>query len=295
MSLTSFLENKDVAERFKREFGRTTASNARHTLLASPLTNRYAVVGTAFDYLLRFYVKKINPTAVTQPWIAERSADILKKEFSTWLEKPEDATAISGVRFGRASSEAEIIIIVAKERYSTYLKNGRITDDLIKSTLCLAQLDVVYRTNLEHLFETELGKIWQRDVKDLRNMISIVDGNIFKASEICLLNPTFGVASRLIGGADADIIIDDRLIDIKTTIRPHFKREYLNQLIAYYALAQIDGIDGAPLNHKIAKLEIYFSRFGYLRSIGVDEIINQKTFPKFLVWFKRRVAAFRQH
>lgn len=287
MSLTSFLENRDVSERFKQEFGRTTAPNAQHTLLASPLTNRYAVVGTAFDYLLRFYIKKINSTAVTKLWVAERSADMLKKMYSSWIEKPEDAI---GIVFGTASTEADSIITVAKQNYSTYLENGQITDDLIKSTLCLAQLDVVHRSKFEHLLETELGKIWKRDVKDLKNLISIVDGKIFKASEICLLNPTFGAASQLIGGADADIIIDDRLIDIKTTIRPHFKREYLNQLIAYYALARIDGIDGAPLNHKIAKLEIYFSRFGYLRSINVDEIINQKTFPKFLAWFKRRVT-----
>ncbi len=286
MSLTSFLENRDVVERFKKEFERPTVPRAQHTLLASPLTNRYAVVGTAFDYLLRFYIKKINLTAVTQPWIAERSADILKKKYSAWFKKPEDAI---GLVFGMASSEADIIIIVAKQNYSTYLKNGKITDDLIKSTLCLAQLDVVYRSKFEHLLETELGKTWKRDLKDLKNLISIVDGNIFKASEICLLNPTFGDASQLIGGADADVIIDDRLIDIKTTIRPHFKREYLHQLVGYYALTQIGGLDGAPLNHKITKLEIYFSRFGYLRSINVDEIIKQKTFPKFLAWFKRRV------
>lgn len=287
MSLTSFLENKDVAERFRQEFERPTASKAQHTLFAPPLTNRYAVVGTAFDYLLRFYIKKINSTAVTQPWVAERSAELLKKMYNSWIEKPEDA---SGIIFGRASSEADSIITVAKQNYSTYLENGEITDGLIKSTLSLAQLDVVYRTKFEHLLEAQLGNIWKRDVKDLKKLISIVDGNIFKANGICLLNPTFGDASQLIGGADADVIIDNRLIDIKTTIRPHFKGEYLYQLLAYYALAQIGGIDCAPLNHKITKLEIYFSRFSYLRSINVDEIINQKTFPKFLTWFKRRVT-----
>jgi hypothetical protein len=70
MSLTSFLERKDVRERFRQEFDMPGMKTKRE-LLAPPLSNRYSLVGTAFDYLARFYVKRLNPDAITKAWIAE--------------------------------------------------------------------------------------------------------------------------------------------------------------------------------------------------------------------------------
>lgn len=35
-------------------------------LLAPPLTDHYWLVGTAFDYLLRFYIKFLNPKAIEE-------------------------------------------------------------------------------------------------------------------------------------------------------------------------------------------------------------------------------------
>jgi hypothetical protein len=70
MSLTSFLERKDVRERFRQEFA-MPGMKVKRELLAPPLSNRYSLVGTAFDYLARFYVKRLNPDAITKAWIAE--------------------------------------------------------------------------------------------------------------------------------------------------------------------------------------------------------------------------------
>ncbi len=70
MSLTSFLKNRDVKERFRQEF-EMPKMRAERELLAPPLSNRYSLVGTAFDYLMRFYLKRLNPDAVTGQWVAE--------------------------------------------------------------------------------------------------------------------------------------------------------------------------------------------------------------------------------
>ena len=59
MSLTSFLERKDVRERFRQEFDMPRMKTKRE-LLAPPLSNRYSLVGTAFDYLARFYVERLD-------------------------------------------------------------------------------------------------------------------------------------------------------------------------------------------------------------------------------------------
>ena len=78
MSLTSFLaQNADVRERFKLEF-RKPAFTAIKPLLAPPLTTHYTTVGTAFDYLLRFVIQRLNPLTLDKGyWVAEVAADAL--------------------------------------------------------------------------------------------------------------------------------------------------------------------------------------------------------------------------
>jgi len=91
-----------------------------------------------------------------------------------------------------------------------------------------------------------------------------------------------------LGGADADLVIDDKLIDIKTTKKLQMNRNYFNQLIGYYTLYRIGGIAGMPPQNEIKKLVIYFSRYGYLHLYKVEDIINENRFTKFLEWFKER-------
>ena len=62
MSLTSFLKNKDVKDKFTKAFPMPSISLSGE-LLAPPKTTHYPLVGTAFDYLIRFYLKRINPHA----------------------------------------------------------------------------------------------------------------------------------------------------------------------------------------------------------------------------------------
>ncbi len=79
MSLTSFLKNQDVKEKFAQQFP-MPEFNLEKEILAPPRTKRYAMVGTAFDYLLRFYLKRLNPAAVTSQWVAESSLNIVTEK-----------------------------------------------------------------------------------------------------------------------------------------------------------------------------------------------------------------------
>lgn len=54
----------------------------------------------------------------------------------------------------------------------------------------------------------------------LRALLEILRGSLSKHfidSKGCILNPAFGEAAALVGGADADLMIDNTLIDLKTT------------------------------------------------------------------------------
>ncbi len=270
MSLSSFFNQKDVREKLKQEFPTPPMSN-NHQLLAPPLTKNSQYVGTAFDYLLRFELKRLNPQAHEQPWIAQAALRRLRK-----------------LGFNQLYDQAYLIITQAKENYAEFLKTQQITDELIKSTLLLAQLDPVYRRrNVNNIFQPIAGE----DIWDLKKLISLVDFHPFTSDGVILLNPTFGWASALVGGADADLVTDDFLIDIKTVKKLKLERDDFNQLIGYYALSRLAGIDGAPPNHSIKRLGIYFSRYAYLYVINVDDVIDQSQFPQFLEWFQLRAQS----
>jgi hypothetical protein len=256
------------------------------------------LVGTAFDYLFRFYLKRLNPDARTSSWVAEQVPSIFQDNVqsaidsytldrwtstgrNSWLDDMPSVIRYRKRRFEKAGR----ILAKSKEAYAHYLKYGRINEQLLKSVLLLAQLDPFYRSGQD---EYELGTIDRRDIQDLQALIGLVDQRLFKAKKICVLNPTFGTGSHLVGGADADLLIDNMLVEVKTTKHLQVRRDHWNQLIGYYLLMTIGGIDGVKSNYKVQRLGIYFSRFGELLTFAVDDAINQKKFRPFVRWFINR-------
>lgn len=284
MSLTSFLQNQDVKQRFRQEFAMPKMAVKRE-VLAPPLSTRYSLVGTAFDYLLRFYLKRLNPEAVTKRWVAEL---VLASPFSPLLQDVVfDLSSGKVVRFRETelTRKAQWIIEQAKADYADYLSSGQMTDRLIESALRLAQLDPIIRAGV---IDEDLGNVHREDVDDLRQLISLVEPQLFKASRLCLLNPTFGEASLLVGGADADLVLDDTIIDVKTTKNLRLERGHFDQLIGYFVLHEIAGVGGLTPRPAITKVGVYFSRFGYLYTIDLSSIIHPETFPGFVEWFIAR-------
>jgi len=297
MSLTSFLKDKDVKDAFKREFKKPRLK-LQGELLAPPLTNHYGLVGTAFDYLLRFYIKRINPNAIEQHWVSEASLHLLEMaHLHDLLEIPEVSPVIQKLKEKITENptlsdpivykKVKEIIQYSKKVRDEFIKTGKMSSDLYKAVLLLAQVDVIYRAGV---VDENLGNVDEKDIEDLKNLISVAKPEYFKAKKICILNPTFGIASQLVGGADCDLVIDDAIIDIKTTKKLDLTRNYFDQLIGYYILYKIGGIDGMPSNCEIKKLGIYFSRYAYLLFIDVRDIIREDTFPNFVEWFKKRAS-----
>ncbi len=288
MSLISFLKEPDVKKRFRQEFKKPKLAKEKNQI-APPQSGRYSLIGTAFDYLLRFYLQCLNANAIRWRWVAEDAVNYLIKmkeeeiDPSTWLIQITER--VSSI-FSRAWIEHE-----------RYLSSGEITDSLLGSTLCLAQLDVVIRNPLVihgGAFAETLGVVHPEDVRDLRNLISAVGSERFRAENICLLNPAFGEASGLVGGADADLLIDDVLIDIKTTMYFKLERAYFNQLIGYFILHEIAGIGDLEPKPKISKVAIYFSRYAHLETFKLSDVIDTKTFPDLVNWFSKRAEQYRQ-
>ena len=176
----------------------------------------------------------------------------------------------------------------AKISYARYLSAGEMTDEVIESALLLAQLDHIFRAGF---VDKSIGTVYTEDVADLRNLISIVDPGTFEARGLCMLNPTFGEGSRLVGGADVDLLIDDSLIDIKNTKSLRLTRGYLNQLVGYYILSKIGGVDGVPYAPKIERIGIYYSRYAELYTVPVRTVVDEERLPLFIEWFRDRATS----
>ena len=273
MSLTSFLEkNADVRARFKQEFASPSRLQSR-AIVASPNSKHFGTVGMAFDYLIRFLLQKLNPNAIDKRyWIAEAALERIT----------DDAPLLK---------KGERIIENARRAHSRYLKTGQMTDDIIEAALLLATLDPIFRAGVGH---EKIGETQSEDVDDLRSLIAAVEPKLFTAREICLLNPTFGAASKLVNGADADIVIDDTIIDVKTTKYFELTRNYYDQILGYYVLHQIGGLGGTKPRLPINKVGIYYARYAHLHVMPLSGIINPRTFPHFVKWFRKRAkSAFR--
>jgi len=296
MSLTSILSDKNnqgLRDKLKTEFPRP-AFSIKTEIKAAPLTNNWGIVGTAFDYLMRFYLQHHNKNTFIQrgTWIADHSYKTLTNQFST----SKQTEVITGFHRDKIFKTKDLLKIITdqynqtKTNYSKFIANGQLTDDLIANTIYLAKLDAYFRAGIiDQNFDNHNAD----DIKDLRAIISLVDNKHFTAKEKCYFNPTFGEGSMLVGGADADLIIDNTLIDIKATKHLKLDREHLNQVLGYYILSLIGGVNDNPNDRPIEDIGLYFARHGELWTIPLHQFGDQRKFEEFKDWFISYVSRRR--
>lgn len=282
MSLTDFVSKEDVRKRFNEEYP-NQGERAETELKAEWRTQNYGVIGTAFDYLLRFWLQRNTPEVHSYDWVVENG--LMASVFM------EDARL----------HQYEKAINRADERAQEFLDSGELTDDLIKSSIDLAKLDIIYRANT---LPTDLGEYNDEDLKDLRLLLNLAADSDELQGEEVYLNPDFGYASKLVSGADCDVILDGVLIDIKTTSKATFKSEYWRQLTGYLLLNDIhmtlqeqnlsNKEDGEvhPELPEIQSFGVYYARHGELSAVSASEIYDDEQYPEFREWFINRAIEY---
>jgi hypothetical protein len=266
MSLSTFVERKDVKEYLRLNVVKPWFQ-VRAEIKAPPLTTSYGWTGTAFDYAMRFYLQKINPSAKVRRWLAEESAFLVVRSRS---------------ETARTKKRVLRIIEAAKDCVRSYLKGRRDAKpdtELIRAAVDLAQLDLVYRIGL-----LDLRPINNMMVEDISNMLALVRPEEFRAKRTCVLNPTFGAASELVGGADGDLFIDGTLIDIKVNKHLEMGRDVFNQIFSYFCLSCIGGVDGC--RGRVSCIGVYFARYGVLHRLPIKSFVEPHRLPTLLTWFK---------
>ena len=266
MPLTTLLMEKEVKDLFRRAFV-FEPFDIDAELKAAPITKNFSKIGTAFDYLARFWLKHRHPHAEERRWVAENAVDL----------------------FGDEAFEVGMSIITrARRAYHAYLQTGAMTDDLLRHAMRLSGLDLHYRAGRNQYAEDEIN---EADVEDLRNIWGVLEcGDLTNLEGPVYLNPTFDDASRMVGGANADIIANDILFDIKTTKTSRFTREHFNQIAGYVVLNYMDkgrGFFGGLLGRgRLKQFGVYFSRHGVLRTLPGELIHGAPGFSEFVSEFE---------
>jgi hypothetical protein len=295
MSLTSPLRVTDVRERFNVEFKKPRLVLSGQ--IAAPPTNptraHAALIGTAFDYVMRLHVSILSRSRVfARAWTAEAAVGQLASFIAAGIPifPPNASRSTRGV-----VSIAQRIVRDARSEYDRCNNRKRISGEMLRYALLLGQLEQFFRCGI---LSTSFGRVKDLEITDLKNLLGVArrSGEPFCASRLCILDPAFQDASQFVGGADADLLIDDTLIEIKTSKELKFTAEAFRQLVGYYALLSMArGItDGPKRKPEIRSLGIYFARFGVFRSFPVASVIDARLLPAFIRWFRERAYMGRQ-
>jgi hypothetical protein len=208
MSLTNWVEwDRELIDKLFNKPVFNSAEDHSHILKAEPLTKNYGTIGTAFDYAMRLMLAKIN-----QGKIFHYITRMVKNPI---IFSDDDDFPITADYGAKAKKRKDFIKDFLNKK-NEYIENRTSLNDLLSDCIILAKMETIYRSGKDFP-DSDIFSINNDDITDLQNLIGIVDISKFIAKERLILNPIFGNSSAEIGGADADFIIDDRIIDIKVT------------------------------------------------------------------------------
>lgn len=257
-----------------------------------PRTRNFSEIGTAYDYAFRFEILRLYPFAKEKEWIAKAGANLIIRNEAPFIKKWQTPAL-------RTLEEARMARV-------DYYSNPNSTNlrKMVEMCFRLSALDMVFRefklpsdpVPKENLMP-EPQKLDVNDVVSMLNRSKEFTGsNRFKESSLIILNPTFGTYSTIVGGADADVITSNSLIDLKTSTQPRISNYELAQIVGYYLLLQMNvanplkapstSIEDFP---NVKEIGIFYPRYGGLYCIPTDSIeLNKDKLLAFLELIKSR-------
>jgi hypothetical protein len=310
MSLSSFVQLKVVRAQFDG-LRPNLPRKIPVPLRIMPRSNRFGLIGTAFDYLLRFELQRRAPHAISREWVAESAPELIYSEraesrsiscLNLYLDERREIRVMSrdelmaGVRCSDLQLAKEIAtratsaIDRAKLAVVEYCRCGQATEPewkmLAAHAVCLAKLEMFYRSTR---FDPTFERSEPQDVQELVEMLSIVPFESLVHNETMLLNPLFGDASLLVGGADADLVTGSTLVDFKVTKSQVMETRALDQLLGYFFLARRHRQVNARFP-EIDRLGLYYCRHGFLWVQDSSIWTSHPAFAETEKWFFQRAA-----
>ena len=263
MSLTSKLTEKNVRLKLNNIVRKPIFSPNQSKPLICSCFDDGPWIGTAFDYIFRFGLIARGYT--------KKTSIVASKGLLSFIRpyKVDSAEVLN--RYRRSLLKLDKMRAVRKLR-----------KDSASAAFTLSRFDVFYRTfgiDEKIIFQEPSAK----QISELQRLYEVIPWEIFKPKKSIFLNPTFNHGSLLVGGADCDLIIDNKIIEIKTMRRNNISIGDIRQLLGYYILAKNFGITGSRPKFQGDKLGVYLARHGKVMWFPVHEALKEKHERRFLL------------
>lgn len=287
MSLTTFIKRPRISKAFD-EFAskkRTPPEFKQRKILVPEFKPSYGLAGTAFDYLARMKIirafEKTDIAVHRRHWISE---DIL----SRFEGEPES--------FRYPILDGDVWIAHLKKAQSAvnqYLCGEGCLSCLMLNVQFMAHADLLARAPgaFEEFFQPSINI-----AHELECLLELFDpASLFRPKNSVILNPTFALSVN-VGGADADLIVDDRLIDFKASKLLAVTKGHLLQLSGYKVLADLGGVDvdGGISKMTINSIGVHFPRYNVLYEIEVEDLFPDGGYDKFKAVFEDELRIFER-
>lgn len=229
-----------------------------------------SLCGTAFDYLARFLIARVaknNKNTVLENLVTERLLNISQST-------------------GITEQEYKQMLISLNQ----YINGKNLNEDiLIDICIILAKMELTFRSGNSILetsnfrFHDHKNSIIKTELKQMLDSFKRTFLPIINESSQIVYNPHFGIGSRIIGGADADIFIDGILYDFKTSIKNGYNSKDVTQIIGYFILDAIAKRCNDQRNqlcrHSIKKVALYkvrYEEFAFfdIENLSIESIDN---------------------
>jgi hypothetical protein len=276
IGVTDFISLKDVRQRIDREYP-NPGNHVEEDICVEHEAYNHTLLGNAFDYLTRF-------------WLETKCREIYEPEplIPSWALPESD-------------SDLNSLILVDEEEYSALTRAARKKEmfvrtqmnaaDAVDAALVLAGVDLDIGDSGS---EIEANSFEDDVVSELQELFHLFREQDALLGDTVILGPDFGTRSYILEG-HGDFIIDNTLIDVKTTEDPSFKPSYWRQLLAYYVLNDIhrellDDPDAAEIPYPVLhEVGIYFARYGVVKTIDVNTVFDSDDeYKRFRAWFVDR-------
>ncbi|MEK4790529.1 hypothetical protein [Bacillus sp. FSL K6-2971] len=193
---------------------------------------------------------------------------------------------------GNNSLEDKYYSTIQKD-IDTFIKGEQsLNNEVCVTALKLANLERYSRANiLAGVSETDIFDIQRKDTltNELNGLMNtfeekFIGSGLVKTDSNVVFNPHFGIASLLVDGADADILVDDVLYDFKVVKDVGYKSADVLQLTGYFLLNKLlkeiehnYGVsESLPFDDiEFSKICLYKARFGECEYFDFNDINDQ--------------------
>lgn len=151
------------------------------------------------------------------------------------------------------------------------LGDAGLPEDQARACMRLAFLEVIARQpHFARRYASQVDREARaEEVKELQALYALITWEAFAPERYVVLSPALGLGEL---GADADLVLDDLLLEIKTNKSRRLQLEHVRQLVGYAVLIRHQGWGTGPV--PIERMGIYYARSGELLCWSLAECVD---------------------